>query len=88
MKNELNAKIDSAKKFVSTHKTKIALVAGITAGAATALVIKNYIDDQKTALQVTDKDAVYMHNGGSGSYETKYGTIYARMNEPYSNDPE
>ena len=87
MKNEINAKITTAKKFVNTHKTKIALVAGITAGAATALVIKNHIDAQKTTLQVTDKDAVYMHNGGSGSYETKYGKIYARMTEPYSDTP-
>lgn len=88
MKKELNAKIESTKKFVHTHKTKITLVAGISVGAATALVIKKHIDDQKTALLVTDETAYYMRNGVSGHYETKYGTIYARMNEPYSNAEE
>ena len=88
MKKDLNTKITSAKKFVHTHKTKIVLVAGISAGAATALLIKKHLDDQKTSLLVTDETAHYMRNGASGHYETKYGKIYVRMDEPYSSTEE
>ena len=80
MKKQINAKITSTKKFVSTHKTKIALATGVTVGAATALVIKHYIDDQKTLLLVTDDLVNHMQSTEhSVGYDTPYGTIHTFM---------
>ena len=84
MKKQINAKITSTKKFVSTHKTKIALATGVTVGAATALVIKHYIDDQKTLLLVTDDLVNHMQSTEhSVGYDTPYGTIHTFMIPTY-----
>jgi hypothetical protein len=76
-KIEMKTKYDSAKKFVETHKTKIALATGIAVGATAALVVKYQIDKDKVCLEVTNREMEHMKSGGGVTYETKLGDIYA-----------
>jgi hypothetical protein len=83
MKKEFQDKIDSTKKFVQTHKTAIACIAGaIVGGAAVAVAVTIKQSDNNTKednhnieLTVTPNQAFSMHAGHKGTYTTPYGII-------------
>lgn len=79
MKNTIKAKIDSAKKFAHNHKTAIACTAGVVAGGTVvAVTIKKcneYNQKHNSDLTVTPANALMMHLGAKGTYETPFGII-------------
>ena len=81
MKNEMNEKLTSAKKFVQTHKTKIALAIGVTAGVSATLAVKHQLDKDKDKLIVDAASAAKMRLGAFGVYETQFGTVMTIMND-------
>lgn len=71
IKNEINAKIDSTKKFVKKHKTFLAYTAGVVVGATgVAVALSN-----QSALIVTREQIRHMQSGGVVAYESPVGTI-------------
>ncbi|ADD81045.1 gp047 [Rhodococcus phage ReqiPoco6] len=73
IKTEINAKIDSTKKFVNDHKVAFAYGAGLVVGVTgMAIGIK-----QMNALVLTHNNLNHLQNGGVIAYETKLGTILA-----------
>ena len=89
MKKEINAKITSTKKFVTTHKTKIALATGIAIGAAAALTVHHHINKDKVMLELPPEQALRMRTeGGAVIYDTPYGAVMANMPDNIQQTPE
>lgn len=81
-KNDMKAKYDSAKKFVETHKPKIALATGIAIGAAAAVTIHYLNNKDKVLLELPPEQALRMRiEGGAVLYDTPYGSVMASMRD-------
>lgn len=72
----MKKKLAAAKDFVQTHKTKIAVTAGVVIGAVA--VHASY--DRLTLLHVTEADAAKLQlDGGALLYQTEHGDMYLNM---------
>lgn len=83
MKEKINAKVESTKKFVKKHKTLIAYSAGVVVGVSGMA----YVVNKKSCMELTEDNVEHLRNGGVVQYDSPWGDILTWI-KTESVDPE